>query len=207
MLTKKEGTWIIITIILFAFIIVFPSATYNPLLLFLPVLIILISVITKKIAADFFCIKIEHTAWEWQQFWWYKTSKFKKPIPLGVLFPFLITLLSFGLLKPLTFLQFNAKNNPQKRILKKRGAVRKEEINESDLAFTSAWGFFSVWLLAILGIFLRIPDLTKWSIYYGLWNLVPIGNLDGIKLFFGSTITWVFMIFLYIIAIIFAILI
>jgi hypothetical protein len=206
MLTKRESAWIIITIILFAFILIFPLGQYNVLLWFIPVLIILINVMTKKIAADFFNIKIEHTIWEIQQYWWYKSSKFKKPVPIGLLFPFVITFLSLGLIKPLTFLQFKYKNLPHKRILKKRGAVKAEEINESDLAFTAAWGFFSLLSLVLLGILFRVPELAKYSVYYGLWNLLPIGNLDGSKLFFGSLITWTFILILFLISLAFTIL-
>ncbi|MFA5857045.1 MAG: hypothetical protein WC867_06800 [Candidatus Pacearchaeota archaeon] len=98
-----------------------------------------------------------------------------------------------------TFLQFDAKNIPEKRILKERGYKRKTEINDSDLGFTSAWGFFSLIILAIIGPIIDFTELSKYSIYFGLWNMIPFSNLDGTKLFFGSVLTWAVLLITFII--------
>lgn len=201
MLTKKEVVWIIIAILIGGFAIGLSSSLKPSLIgLLWAAIIILVSVIAKKIAAPRYSMKIEHKAWGWKRWGWYERSKFKKPIPLGIILPFFLSVLSLGLIKPLTLLQFDAENLAHKRALRKRGSYRYSEINESDLAFTSAWGFWALIVLAIAGFFLKQPELAKYSVYYGIWNLIPISNLDGTKLFFGSLINWILLVIVYLIA-------
>jgi len=212
--TRKESTWIIITIIILTFIIGFSTDTQKQqatLTLLTPliisIIIILTTVITKKLVAPLFSIEIEHSIWDLQRYGIYKRSYWKKPFPLGLIIPFAISFLTLGLIKPMTLLQFNYKNIPHKRILKQRRDrrhTRKEEINDSDYAFVAAWGFYILLLIAIISsIFNSISglelfsQLTKYSIFYGLWNLIPIGKLDGSKLFFGSILSWTFITVLY----------
>jgi len=199
MLTNKELTWIIISILLMSFVISVFSDLSSLLAISLSGIIILVSVFSKKLAATYFNVKIEHKAWEFQRYWFHKVSHLKKPIPMGLLFPFIISILSAGIIRPLTFLQFDAKNS-KKRILKKRGAHRHQEINESDLAFVAFWGFIGLILLSILGVLTKQPELTRYSLYYGLWNLIPFSQLDGTKLFFGSLVSWILIIVIYLIS-------
>jgi len=201
MFAKKEVIWIIIAVLIGGFAIGLSSQLKPSLIgLLWAAIIILVSVIAKKIAAPVYNIKIEHKAWGWKRWGWYERSQFKKPIPLGIILPFFLSVLSLGIIKPLTLLQFDAENLTQKRVLRKRGAYRYSEINESDLAFTSAWGFWALIALAIIGNILNQPELTKYSVYYGIWNLIPLSNLDGIKLFFGSLINWILLVIVYLIA-------
>lgn len=198
MFTQKEAVWILISIIIFEFMILFPiPKNFNILLILVPIIIILINVISKKIACDFFNIKIEYKPWEIQRFGWYRRSKFKKPFPLGLIFPVVLTILSLGIIKPLTLMQFDYENIPEKRILKQRGLKRKSEINDSDPGFTAVWGFASLLILAIIAALIRFPELAKYSIFYGAWNLIPYGNLDGSKVFFGSMMSWISFVICY----------
>ena len=120
---------------------------------------------------------------------------------MGLILPFFTTFVSIGSVKIMTLLQFNAKPS-KKRLLKKRGYVKKSEINESDLAFISAWASWGLILLAIIASIIKQPELAKYAIYYGFWNLLPISQLDGAKLFFGSFINWFLLIIAYIISLI-----
>lgn len=207
MFTKKELVWIIVMIMVYEFIIIFPSSnTLNPLILLVPVIILLTSLVSKKIAAGFFNIKIEHKVWEFQRWGYYRRSQFKKPLQIGLILPFALSILTLGIVRMFTFFQFEVENVPETRILKQRGLKRKEEINESDIAFTAAWGFLSLLILALIGALPGIreilPQLSEYSIYYGFWNLIPVSKLDGSKLFFGSILTWTFLAVLYAIALI-----
>ena len=213
MFTKKELTWMIIAIIILTFIIGFSvnsnseSANIRIIIpLLISILIILTSTISKKIAAPYFNIKIEHKIWEFQRYALYKKSKMKKPFPIGLLLPFFLTIVSLGFLKPLTLLQFDYKNFPQKRILKKYGSInrRRTEINETDPGYTATWSFYALLTLAIIGGIISWlfdatlgKELTKYTIYYGCWNLIPFGNLDGTKIFFGTLLNWAVLIILF----------
>lgn len=211
MFTKKELVWIIVILIVYEFIIIFPSSftppnTFNPLILLAPILILFTNIISKKIAAGFFNIKIEHKIWEFQRWGYYKRSHFKKPVQIGLILPFALSILTLGIIKMFTFFQFEVENIHETRILKQKGLKRKEEINESDIAFTAAFGFLSLLVLALIGSLPGIrelfPELAKYSIFYGFWNMIPISKLDGSKLFFGSILTWTFLAILYAIALI-----
>lgn len=209
MFNKKETTWIIIIAIIFGFLIAFAYESETESLIFNDSLIvflisfpiILTSVFIKKLAAKHFSVDIQFQIWEFQRYGLYTRSYFKKPIPIGLILPFFLTIMSLGIIKPFAFLQFKSK--PSKtRILKKRGAHRRGEVNESDLAFISAWGLWGLIILAIIGSLINFPDLTKYAVYFGIWNLLPISNLDGAKLFFGSLINWILLAITYIIALI-----
>ena len=201
--SRKEIAWVIIAILILGFIISLPELSISsPYMFLVSAIIILTSVLVKKISASHYNIKIEHKIWGFKRFWFYEKSKFKNQIPIGLIIPFFISILSLGIIRILTFLQFDAKNLSKKRALKKRGQHRYSEINESDLAFTSAWGFWALILLAIIGYFINQPEITKYSIYYGLWNLLPISNLDGTKLFFGSLINWILLAVVYLVSLV-----
>lgn len=210
MFTKKEFTWIVIVIIIFEFILAlgFDSKTgylildlSRPQKFLVPILIIFISVIAKKLAAPHYSIKIEHSGWKIQRFGYYSRSYLKKPFPIGIVLPFFMAFFSLSFVKPLTFLQFDAENDPRKRIQKRYGDIkfRKYEINESDLNLTAFWGFFSLIGLSIIGIILNFKELALYPIYFNLWNLVPWENLDGLKVFIGNFFTWIFLVVLSII--------
>lgn len=203
MIDKKELIWIIIAIIIFEFIVFFPNSnTITLKLLLVPILVILTNVVVKKYVSQFYSIKIEHKIFEFQRYGWEKKAHYKKPFPIGLILPFILTILSYGFLKPLTLLQFEMKNIPEKRILRRRGHYRKMEINETDPAMTCAYGFYALFVLAIIATQFNYLELAKYSIFYGFWNLIPFGNLDGNKLFFGSFLNWMILAIIFILSLI-----
>ena len=209
--TKKEIIWMLIFIVIGSFISFIPlipndDPTKISLTLLIFSIIIITNLATKKIIAPHFAIKIEHSDWKLIHWGWFKRAYFKKPLPLGLILPFFLAIFTLGKLKPFTFFQFEAKNLKEKRILKSHGSrpeIRKELINEEDLGYTAASGMYALLILAIIGILLKpyFPsfgaDLAKYSIYFGIWNLLPIGQLDGTKIFFGTTVLWFFLAIIY----------
>jgi hypothetical protein len=207
MLTKKEFAWVIIATLILGFIIGFSEKPEYSLWVFLVAfIIIIVNILAKKIASGFYSIKIEHKPWEFQRYGLYEQSHFKKPFPIGLILPFILSLLSLGIIKLMIILQFDAENLPYKRILKMRGRERRTEINESDLAITSAWGFYALIFTAIIGALLNFPELSKYAVIYGIWNLLPISQTDGSKVFFGSFANWTFLAIIYIISLVLVIL-
>jgi len=204
--TKKEYVWTLIAIIILGFIIEFSIEYTLTIRGFVYAAVIIISsILIKNLASEYFYVDIEHKVWEWKQWWFTKRAHFKKPIPIGLIIPFFIAFVFLGTAKIMTILQFDGKPS-KKRILKARGSLRKQEVNESDFAFISAWGAWGLILLAIVASLIKQPELAKYSIYYGFWNLLPIGQLDGMKLFIGSFFNWVFLAIAYIILLIVVIL-
>ena len=202
MLTKRGIAWIIVSIIILGFIIGFSEKPdFSPYIFVISAAIILFNVLGKELAGKYFYTDIEHKIWEFQQFGFYKRAHFKKPFPIGLVLPFALSLFSLGIIKMMTLLQFDGKPSPL-RILKKRGLVRKSEVNESDFAFIAAWGLYSLILLALICAIFKIPDIGKFAVYYGIWNLIPFGQLDGSKLFFGSIFNWILLALIFLISLI-----
>lgn len=203
MFTKKEVAWIIISIIIFEFILFFPN--YNqPTLRFLlvPILILATNILVKKLSSKYYSIRIEHKIFEFQRYGWVRRAKLKKPFPIGLILPIIASIISFGFLKPLTFLQFESHNIQELRILKQRGSYRKSEINESDPAIPAALSYYALIILAMIGSIFNYPELSSYCIFYGFWNLIPYGNLDGNKIFFGSFANWTILAIVYIFSLI-----
>ncbi len=211
--TKKELSWIIVFIIISSFISFIPKIPTDIIKILMNILIFTIIIFTcitvKKLVAPHYAIKIEHGMWELQRWGYYERSYFKKPLSFGLILPFFLSIFSLGYIKPFTFFQFDAENIPERRLLKARGErkpQRKETINEEDIAYTSAAGFYALILLALIGLFIKSflnfdfgTDLAKYSIYYSIWNMIPFSQLDGTKLFFGSIITWIFILIIQVI--------
>ena len=160
--------------------------------------------ITKKIAGPFYDLKVEHKVLEFKRWGVYVRSKFHSPIPMGLILPFFFSIISLGMIKPFTLLQSDYENLMKRRIRRRRGEsdYRRVEVNEVDPAFTVAWGFVALLILAIIATIIKQPELAKYSIYYGIWNLIPFGNLDGMKLFFGSLVNWTLLTIIYIVSLI-----
>ncbi len=209
MVTKKEGIWIIIFILIMWFILSFPSFLETQIpnwhLLLISAIIILTSIFIKKLASKYFYLKIEHRPWGWQRYGWYERSHLKKPVPLGLILPLFLSVFSIGIIRMFAFFEFTAEKS-EKKVLRKRGLHRREEINESDMAFVAAWGFLWLIVLAIIGSIFKQPELTKYSVYYGLWNLLPIGWLDGSRLFYGSFFNWFLITIIYLVSLVIVIL-
>ncbi len=192
MFSIKELAAIITVIILFAFIISFLQGLEVFLsALITATIIIAVNVISKKLIAYRLDSKIEQKIWQWQRWGFYERSKLKKPIPAGIIFPFILIWISYplGFLKMLTFLQFDVSPLPS-RAAKKHSLYRYTEMTEWHIASIAGFGIFCVLVLAAVAYLLNYPDLARYSIYFSLWNLLPIGQLDGCKILFGSRLLW-----------------
>lgn len=143
---------------------------------------------TKKIAAYLYESEEETQIWSFQRYGFYKKSYFKYPIPIGIILPFIIPLFSMGLaLFPLPWLAITqSKIKPKKeRAAKKHGFWSFSEMTEYHIAVIHSWAFVSLLVLFIIAILLNISQLASLSILFAIFNLLPLGKLDGSRVFFG----------------------
>lgn len=196
MLSKRESAHIIISIITMGFVISFSylknilsaEVSVNCLkILSYSAIIILTAVFARKLSSAKRDIEIEHKIWEFQRWWIHRKAYFKKPIPMGLIFPILLSIISTGFIKCLTFLQFDSEALPSK-IAKKYGPkrLRFAEINEWDLGVIAFWGLAATLALSLIAHYLGFAELAKYSLYYSMWNLIPFSQLDGMKILLGS---------------------
>lgn len=198
MFKLKEFAHIVIAIVLFAFVISFLNG-FNAFLtaLLVAVIILFVNIFSKKLLAYYLEAEIEQGIWHFQRWGYYERSHFKKPKPIGIILPFILVWISYpyGFLKMLTFLQFDIKPTSA-RAAKRHGLYRFTQLTEWHIAAIAGIGIFFNLVLAIIAYILGYSDLGKFSIYYALWNLLPLGQLDGCKILFGSKILWFILVIL-----------
>lgn len=206
MFKLKEFGQVLLAIVLFAFIISFLKGVDAFLAaLLIAAIIIFVNILAKKLMAYHLEAEIEQKIWHLQRWGYYKRSQFNSPKPVGIILPFLLVWLSYpyGFLKMLTFLQFEVKPTPA-RAAKRHGLYRFTEMTEWHIASIAAIGIFLNLVLAVAAYIFNYPNLARFSIYYSLWNLLPIGQLDGSKILFGSRIVWVILVILSLIGLFYA---
>lgn len=155
------------------------------IILFYSTLIIIISILGKKLIAKKVDLEITHNIWHFERYGIKKSGHFKNPFPIGAIFPPTLSLISAGTINCFTFLQFNAKALLT-RSIQKRGKKTYSGITEWDLAIVAFGGLIATLLLSLIADYFSIVELAKYSLYYSLWNLLPLGQLDGTKILFGS---------------------
>jgi hypothetical protein len=167
--------------------------------LIISLIVIFTSILAKKITARIIDTNLEISILEFQRYWITRKSYLKKPLPAGILLPILLSFLSAGYVKFLAFFQFSAEALPSK-VTKKYGSRRFSTVTEWDYSLICFYSLVAVWLLAIIASLLasklspNLPfaELAKYAFYYSLCNLIPLGQLDGLKLLMGSKPLYIF---------------
>jgi hypothetical protein len=198
MASKREVFSIIIGIVIFTLLLMFVNNRLETNNLFRALIIsasiILISIFSKKIAAYKLDMLCETKILEFKRYWISTNSEFKKAIPLGILWPILWSFLTAGMVKFLTFFQFDLTALPSK-IAKKYGVRRYSSIMEWDYSLVIFFSTLSLLIFAILCkyllpisllSFIPLKEISHYSIYYLLFNMIPFGKLDGMRMYLGS---------------------
>ncbi len=208
MLNKQEVVSIIIIAIILSFCISLRKSLENYFYILLGIsVIILVNIITKKITADYFEAEIETRMWEIERFGLFHflnltketgisrshpSKKFKRPLQIGAFLPLITTALTFGYIPWLASLTFKIKPRIE-RAAKRHGFYSFTEISEYHLAIVATSGIIANIILAVIIALIGFPQIAKISIYYAFFNMLPISNLDGNKIFFGSITLWSFL--------------
>jgi len=190
MITYKEIISLILAIVVLSFSI-------KSLIFFTVILIFYIT--GKKLTAYYYEADHEEKIWTFQRYGFYEKSYFKKPIPIGIILPFLLSLLTFGYVKWFAVTESEIKPT-EARAVKRHDYYSFSEMTEFHLAMISASGIFSCFILSFLAYLLNFPDLARLSIYFASFNLLPLGKLDGTRIFFGSRILYAILVVIAIIA-------
>lgn len=194
---SQEFSHILAAIILLAIVSGFTFALNSEWELLITVLafsviVIAVSIFTKKIIANLLDADVEHEIWKMKYFGFYPSYHLQKQVPAGIIFPLFLTLFSLGMLK------FSALLTYETRALKYRAAKRHgfysfSEMTDWHNCLIGASGIFFILLLSFITYFLPFNNmelLSKMAAYYAFWNLFPISKLDGAQIFYGSRILW-----------------
>ena len=162
--------------------------------------IIIVSILAKKLAARAIDAKSEIKIWQFKRYWITTRSEFKKPVPMGVILPILLSFISLGFIKFLAFFQTELEAMPS-RVAKKYGLRRYSDIMEWDGSLVVFYSTLALLILAVICSFITSKsfsffELAKYSLYYSIYNIIPFSSLDGVKLFMGSKPLYVFTLIL-----------
>ncbi len=191
-MNKKEILTILLSLIVLSFSRAFTNLNLfiNSFLFF--AVILLIYTFSKKITAYYYEAEEQEEVWSFQRYGFYKRSYFKNPIPIGLILPFLLSLFTFGSFPWYAVLQ--SKVEPKKsRVAKKHGFWSFSEMTDWHLSLISTAGICSLLFFSLITYLLNLPQLTKLSIYFACFNLLPLGKLDGSKILFGSKFLYLFL--------------
>jgi hypothetical protein len=162
-------------------------------------LILFVFIASKKIVAYKIDTKVEIKLWQLKRYWITTKAYLEKPIPIGILLPLLLSFLSSGIVKFLAFTTFVAEARPSK-VTKRYGYHRFQEVNDWDYALIAFYSLLAIMILAIICTFLNpylpqnlyLKEIARLSLYFAISNLLPLGQLDGLRIFFGSRPLYIF---------------
>lgn len=196
MLKNEEIIHIIFAILILVFVVNFPkivNGLFSQFFLLTSILfislIILVNIIAKKLTASYYEANLETKIWSWQRFGVRRRQKLNKPIPAGIIFPFLVSIVSYGNLLLFAVLESDVEGTSA-RASKRHGLYRYTEMTDTHISIILSMGVILNLILAIVAYLINLGELGKWSVYYAAYSLVPFGNLDGTKIFFGNRVLW-----------------
>ena len=190
MFSRKEIISILLVTILLGFTISLIKSTrlflYSSMLVFF---VIISNAIAKKIAAYYYEANIELNIWEIVQYGLRKQEHFKRPFPAGVFFPLILTAISLGKLTWLAPLTFEVKPRNY-RAVRRHGLYSYTEMTEEHIGLIAFAGIVINLALAVVGYLINQPEFSRLNIYFAAFNLLPMSDLDGNKIFFGNLTLW-----------------
>lgn len=151
-------------------------------------IIISVNILVKKIAGFFLEIRVRTKFWSWHQFGFRKDMHFKKPVPM-VWLPLLLSLFTKGFFWWLAILEFDVEAKTE-RVAKRHGLYRFTQVTEWHIAWIVVWGIIANLVLAVIAYITGFETFAKLSLYFAAWSTIPLSNLDGSKIFFGSRGLW-----------------
>jgi len=179
---------ILVVAIILGFTVAIPSLSAVPTSIIYFLIILVLNIAAKRIVAYRLEADIKTKFWSWHRFWFTKRAHFKKPIPMFWLPP-LLSFITKGYFFWLALIEFDVKPNVA-RASKRHGYYRYSDMTEFHIASIAAAGVITSLVLAIISYLLGFEIFTKLNIYFAIWSLIPIGNLDGSKILFGSKGLW-----------------
>lgn len=159
------------------------------------IIILVIVVGAQKGAAYLLDADATHSWWSVSWFGLQAHQHFKKPVLTGVFVPLLFSVLTLGLVKIPTFLTYETRAL-KTRAAKRFGYYSFTEMTDWHNGVIGAAGIFAALFISLIAYISGYEYLMKLAAYYAFFNMIPISNLDGAQIFFGSRILWATLAFL-----------
>lgn len=192
MFNKKEALWMVIVSIFISFAITLIKDWnvfgYTLLSVFI---VILINSLAKKITSYFLESEIEIRLWEFKRYGFKTNHKWKTSFPAGLLIPLFSKIILFPLngVVWMASLVFDVKPKSW-RAAKRHGYYSFSSMTEDHIGYIAAAGIITNLVFAIIGYLLGYPIFSRINIWFAFFNMIPISDLDGNKIFFGNLTLW-----------------
>ncbi len=148
------------------------------------------SIIGKKMIASRLDSDIEHEIWKMQRYGFSVSSHLEKSVPVGVIFPLFITVISLGTVNLMSVLTYETKAL-KRRAAKRFGPFSFTEMTDYHNAWVGAGGILAVLLVAFVSYWIpSAAGLGRLATFYAFWNMIPFSKLDGTQIYFGSRVLW-----------------
>ena len=154
-------------------------------------LVLIINVLAKKISGFYLESIVDIRLWEIRRWGVRPWQKFRNSFPIGAFLPVISKIFLFPLngLVWTASLVFDVRPSVH-RAVRRHGAYTFSEMTESHTGVIAAWGIIANLFFALLGYILNFPLFTQFNLWYAFFNMIPISNLDGSKIFFGKPLLW-----------------
>jgi Zn-dependent protease len=202
MINRKEIALIVLVTIITAFAVAISRNIILNINIFLLALLgifilILVNILVKKTVAYLLESEIEIKLWEVKRFGFRTDQYWKKAFPLGVFMPLISKIILFPLngFVWMASLVFDVKAKAY-HAAKRHGMYSFSEMTEEHIGRIAAAGIFANLILAVL--FYLIGGnfgilFARLNIFFVFFNMIPISDLDGNKIFFGNLVVWSFL--------------
>jgi len=186
MLNKKEIGVILLAGIIIGYLYSFLEFTWMKWLFMssLGIAIVAVHSFGQKIAARMLDSSTETSLWTMEQFGFKSNRKFTRSFPAGIFLPVFFIVATLGRLKFTAITTFEALALPRLRSFSK--------ITERQLAMIALSGAIANVLVGFASFLMGYNDFAMMNLYFAFFNLFPLSSLDGMKIFFGSRLLWVF---------------
>jgi len=195
MINKKEIIIVLLVILIMSVSLNLLDSWENLAYTFLAVFVVVVSnIAAKKFIAYHLDSEIEMKIWEIRQYGFKISQHLKKPFPLGAFLPIVSKLVLFPITNFvwMASLVFDVKPRIYKAA-KRYGLYTFSEMTEYHLGLIAASGIAINLVLAVIGYLVGFQTFARLSIYYAFFNMLPVSDLDGNKIFFGNLVLWGFL--------------
>ena len=191
--TSKEIVILIFASLILSLSYLFPL-TESPItilaIFFGFLLIIGINLLVKKMVAYTLEAKVETKFWSLERYGFKEKHHFKKPVYMLWLPPLLSLMTRGGSFLWMPILEFDIRARTE-RVAKRHELYRFAQMTDWHMGLIVFWGIIAnIFLYIILNI-IGLTEIAVLSLYYAIWSIIPISNLDGTKLLFGNRSLWV----------------
>jgi len=192
MLEKKEILVLLLITLVFAVTLSFLKMEIFAGVLLAVFIVLVLNIAAKKMAAFYLESDIEIKLWRMERYGFKRHDYFKRPFEIGIFLPIIVSLVSLGNLLWMASMVFDVKPKVY-RAAKRHGLYSFSEMTEAQIGMIAAAGVLINLVAAVIAYFLGFPLFARLNVYFAFFSMLPLSDLDGNKIFFGSMVLWSFL--------------